>query len=385
MKIMHLCLASIYTDGFLYQENLLAKYHKKLNFDVEILTNCWMYDNNGQIVMTEDSNYVNEDGVSIIRLKPKFKHKFSDKFIRYNHLLDALTKSKPDILFIHNLQFLDIDIVIKYLKENKNVIAYLDNHADLTNSAKTWLSKNILHKIIWRFNAKRIKPYIKKFYGVLPTRVDFLIKMYKLPPEKCELLIMGADDEMVSNSLKNNSRQIIRKKYKIEEDDFLIVSGGKIDMAKKEIIEFAKAVKSVNNKKIKFLIFGSIVNELKSELDSICDDNIIFIGWLNNIDSYNVFASADLVVFPGRHSVYWEQVVAQGIPLLCRYLPGVNHIDIGGNVLFMSKNNFDEYKEILNKLITDNEFYNLMKKSANKKTKNNFLYSRIAKKSIEWE
>ncbi|MGM9834475.1 MAG: glycosyltransferase family 4 protein [Bacilli bacterium] len=385
MKIMHLCLASVYTEGFSYQENLLAKYHKKLNLEVEIVTNCWMYDENGKIVLANDNDYVNKDGVHVIRLKPKFNQNFSNKFIHYNNLSRVLKTSQPDILFIHNLQFIDIDIVVKYLKENKNVIAYLDNHADFTNSARSWLSKNILHKIIWRRKAQKIKPYIKKFYGVLPARVDFLVNVYKLPKEKCELLIMGADDEMIEDSLKLNYREKIRKKYGVHDDDFLIISGGKIDFAKKDIIELAKAVKNLNNNKIKLLIFGSIVDGLKDKLTSLFDDNIIYIGWLSSNDSYKYFSAADLVVFPGRHSVYWEQVVAQGIPLLCQHIIGVNHIDIGGNVLFANKNNIDEYKEILNKLVTDKEFYNGMKRNANKEEKDNFLYSKISKKSIEWE
>ena len=42
-----------------------------------------------------------------------------------------------------------------------------------------------------------INPYVNKFYGVLPARVDFLINEYKLPKNKVELLVMGADDDCI--------------------------------------------------------------------------------------------------------------------------------------------------------------------------------------------
>ena len=36
MKIVHICSASNYTQGFGYQDNLLTKYQQKLNFKYEI-------------------------------------------------------------------------------------------------------------------------------------------------------------------------------------------------------------------------------------------------------------------------------------------------------------------------------------------------------------
>lgn len=75
----------------------------------------------------------------------------------------------------------------------------MDNHSDFSNSARNWLSKNVLHKIVWRTMAKN-RTICKKFYGVLPARVDFLIDVYNLPKEKCELLVMGADDDLVKRT-----------------------------------------------------------------------------------------------------------------------------------------------------------------------------------------
>ena len=56
---------------------------------------------------------------------------------------------------------------------------------------------------------------------------------------------------------------------------------------------------------------------------------------IDDFQSYNLFSAADLVVFPGRHSVYWEQVVAIGTPMVVKYWDGTTHIDIGGNCMYL--------------------------------------------------
>ncbi len=44
MKIVHLCMAGPYTQGYSYQENILPKYHVKLGFDVTVLTSMQTMD-----------------------------------------------------------------------------------------------------------------------------------------------------------------------------------------------------------------------------------------------------------------------------------------------------------------------------------------------------
>jgi 1,2-diacylglycerol 3-alpha-glucosyltransferase len=123
----------------------------------------------------------------------------------------VISSLNPDIIFTHGCQFLDIKHIARYAKLHPKVKVYVDNHSDFSNSARNFLSKNILHKIIWRYCANLIEPYTTKFYGVLPARVDFLKNIYKIPRDKVELLVMGADDEKVEEASKPNVRLQIRK------------------------------------------------------------------------------------------------------------------------------------------------------------------------------
>lgn len=384
MKILHICLANFYIDNYSYQENLLPKFHKQLGFDVEIIASLVSFDENGKPCFLEaGGSYVNEYNIPVTRLEFK-KSVLSRRFRQYIGTYEAIQKANPDIIFIHGCQFLDIKYVVKYLKQNPHVKVFVDNHADFSNSARNWLSKNILHKKIWKYCAHLINPYTDKFYGVLPARVEFLNKIYKLPEDKLELLLMGADDEKVLESQKKDYRKVIRKNYNISDDDFLIVTGGKIDNAKKQVLLLIKAIHLMKKKNIKLIVFGSVIKELKKELENLVDGvRVQYVGWINSEDSYKYFSASDLVVFPGRHSVFWEQVAGMGIPMLVKYWPGTTHVDVGGNCRFIYKDTVDEIREKIENIVQDKKLYDEMKLAAKKGMKN-FSYYNIAKQSINY-
>ncbi len=381
MKITHLCLACFFPDGYSYQENLLPKYHRLMGYDVDVIASLVTFDKTGKITQMEKVlPYVNENDCLVTRLDYKKPSLVYKKMKRFKGLYEALNKSNPDILFIHGCQFLDIDVVIKFIKRH-NVQVYVDNHADFSNSAKNWVSRRLLHGIVWKRCAKRIEPLVAKFYGVLPARVDFLKNVYGVSAEKCELLVMGADDALV---YATSQKEELEKKYNICKDDFLIVTGGKIDAFKTQTLLLMKAVSEITNPNVKLLIFGSVTNDLKEHFNQLLvADKVMYAGWIDSRESYAYFSMADLVVFPGRHSVFWEQVVAQGIPMIVKRWQGTSHVDIGGNIIYLDKDSKDEIKEKLEFLINDLTAYSKLDRVAKSSKRNQFLYSEIAKKAIE--
>mgnify|MGYP000026550398 FL=1 len=384
MRIVHLCLGSFFPDNYSYQENMLPKFHKQQGNHVEVIASLATFDENGKpTYMEHGGTYQNEYDIKVTRLEYRKPLKIYHRMKRYIGTYAALEAAKPEILFIHGCQFMDMDIVVRYLKKHKGIRVYVDNHADFSNSATNWLSKNILHKIFWRHTAQMVEPYTTKFYGVLPARVDFLKNLYKLPPEKCELLVMGADDDLVEAAEKPEVRKEIRSKYHIAEDDFLIMTGGKIDQFKTQTLLLMEAVQKIKNLKVKLIVFGSITTDLKEKVNALADgEKVQSIGWIQAKDSYQYFAAADLVVFPGRHSVFWEQVAAQGIPMLCKKWDGTTHVDVGGNVRFLEKDSADEIQVAIEELLNQPEKYQQMKRVAVEQGKKTFLYSDIAKRCI---
>lgn len=384
MKIVHLCLACFFPDGYSYQENMLPKYHNKLGYDVTVIASLQTFDSNGKVCFLDDpSEYINENNLPVIRLAYKQPLKVYRKLKRFVGTYEAIEKACPDILFIHGCQFMDMNVVVKYLKKHPNVTVYVDNHADFSNSAKNWMSFTFLHKILWKHCAKIINPYTKKFYGVLPARVDFLKNVYNLPPEKIELLVMGADDDRVEAALEPEVRSEIRKKYGIAEDDFLIITGGKIDNFKKQILYLMEAVNKLQDAKVKLIVFGSVIPELKEKVEELVSPYTQYIGWVQSDQTDKYYAASDLVVFPGRHSVFWEQVAGLGKPMLCKAWDGTRHVDLGGNVIFLEKDSVEEIYGIIKSLTEDKDTYQMMKTVAEQEGKKVFSYSDIAKRSIE--
>lgn len=385
MKVVHLCLASFYPDGYSYQENLLPKFHKKLGYDVEVIASTQSFDAQGKVCFLNNAGmYRNEYDIEVTRLPYRLNNALGHKLKQYIGTYAAVEKARPDILFIHGCQFLDVLKLIKYFKVHPKVKVYVDNHADFSNSATNWFSKNILHRIIWRHCAQAINPFVCKFYGVLPVRVDFLKNQYNLPEGKCELLVMGADDDLVQRAEEPEVRIAIRKKYGFTEDDFVIVTGGKIDLYKKQTLLLMEAVLRIKNEKVKLLVFGSVVPELKDEMEKLIDGKrIVYIGWIQAEQSYEYFAAADLVVFPGRHSVFWEQVAGQGIPMLVKDWPGTHHVDLGGNVRFLTQDSADEIEKEIMSLVINPDRLMEMKRIALDKGMRYFSYKDIAKRSIE--
>lgn len=384
MKILHLCLGNYFADGHTYQENLLTKYHKRLGHDVEIIASTLTIGENG-LQRTKEGQYINENGLLVKRLG--FKYGVFGKILRiHKNLYKEISNFKPDVIFIHNPQFWDVRVVVKYLKKHPYVRVYVDNHADFYNSAKNWLSKNILHKIIWKRSVKILEPYVRKFYAISPGCLDFLNKMYDVPKEKIELLPLGADDDKVLIDFKTRKaiKEKIRKKYNISDKDFLIITGGKIDKTRIETLFLMKAITNLKEKYVKLIIFGSVSKSLKKQFDEyIKDERIKYIGWINSEEIHQLIIASDLAIFPGSQSVLWVHTVCAGVPAIFKYWEGMIPLDFGGNCLFLHKNTEDEIYELLRKILENPEFYQQMKKNAFEKKPKELLYSQIAKRSIE--
>lgn len=383
MKILHVCLACFYVDGYSYQENMLPKFHKKMGYEVEIIASTLSFDEHGNGCNIQPGAYINEYGIRVTRLP--YRRGIPDragKFLRiYDGFREALEKSAPDIIFIHGCQFCDIRVIARYAKKHR-VVIYADNHADFSNSATNWASKNILHRGLWKTCAQRIAPYTEKFYGVLPARVAFLTELYGLPKEKCGLLVMGADDELAERARTSGARKRIRGRYGIGEHDFLIVTGGKIDRWKTQTILLMQAVQRIRNPRVRLIVFGSAAPEMTERVQELADgDRIRYIGWIQSEETYNYFAAADLVVFPGRHSVLWEQAAGQGLPMLVRDWEGTRHIDLGGNVRFLTRDSAEEIREEIERLLADPEAYREMQKAAEKGIRE-FSYGAISRRAI---
>ena len=381
MKVVNVCLNGPYTEGFTYQENLLPKYQAALGNDVAIVAPTTSWDAEGSLVCMGEMDYVNQDGIRIVRIENDQSRDVGYKFKTYGKLAPLLNELEPEILFVHGCQFRDASTIARYLKRRPDVRLYVDNHCDYSNSARGFMSKHVLHGVVWRHYARRLLPYAQKFFGVLRARVDFLFENYGLPRDKCELLVMGADDDQVLRATSPDNVRQVRARLGVSQDGFLLVTGGKIDKYKKETLCLLDAMRKLPEG-VKLIVFGPVAPELAEEFEKKASHpSIVHIPWADYEESYDYIAAADLAVFPGRHSVYWEQAVGEGVPVLVKEWPGAKHVDCGGNALFLQSCSSDEIFCKIMALLDNPDDYRTMKHVA-RNCAGEFQYSRIARQSL---
>jgi hypothetical protein len=129
---------------------------------------------------------------------------------------------------------------------------------------------------------------------------------------------------------------------------------------------------------------GRVVDiDMEEALASLSSrSNIHNIGWVDSNKVYDYFLASDLVVFPGTHSVLWEQACACGLPGIFRDWAGMHHVDVGGNAIFLQKDGVDAIECILSDLCDCPEKIADMKRVAQTKGIPIFPYSRISKRAI---
>lgn len=385
MKIVHICLAAVYIEGFGYQENILPQCHRAMGFEVTVLTSDTVFDRNYTQKTREDKDYINQYGIHVITLSRSKRYGYYSKFRDYANLYNELQKEKPSIIFVHGGQFVALKDVIDYCKSNSHVRLYIDQHGDYYNMRLDRWQDRFAQYWIYGFWMRKAIPYVDKFWGVTPWRCQYLNEVYGIPKEKIGLLVMGGDDTCIHYDEKKQIRTHIRKILSLKESDFVLITGGKIDR-NKNINVLMRAVAELNRNNLKLIVFGQPDKEMQSLIKELSKDmHIINIGWLDSTKVYDYFLASDLVVFPGTHSVLWEQACACGIPGIFKDWVGMRHVDVGGNAIFINGDDKNEIKNVVSKILDSPKMYKTMREVAEKKAIPYFSYKEISKRAIEIE
>ena len=381
-KIVHICLSCFYVDNMGYQENILPKKHHQKGYEVEIITSQHTFNNDGKASTRPTGRYINENGIPVIVLPYKKKLGRLSGYLHYvSGLCQELMAFKPDIIFCHGLSFLSILDVKRYCNKNK-VTLYCDCHSDYYNTPTNRGKYKIINGLFWPIVARLVVKECKIAWGVTPARCDYLKSVYHYPESKVKLLVMGGDDDYIHLDKREEIKETICQKYNIKPSSFIISSGGKITRDKK-VLELIKSCTNLRSDVI-LLLFGSISNEIKEEFEQLIEkSNTVYAGWANQEEIYNYLVASDLVVFPGTHSVLWEQAVACGVPCVFMERDMMKHVDVGGNCVFLKKDDEETIHNTLLSILDDDATYQRMKDVAVNKGMSYFSYSSIAKRSIE--
>lgn len=387
MKILHCCLAAFYIDDFSYQENIFPRLHKEFGHDVEILASTETYIDRVRLGYTDPGLHVSRDGISVTRLPyvSWLPGKLVRKLRLYAGLKDHLERFKPDIVFLHDCQFLSITTIARYARRSGATV-YVDSHTDFINSGRNFVSRYILHGLIYRFCAKVIEKQARKFYPTLPLRAEFLSEVYGIDKNKIEVLPFGVDDRRIDLTKRDAVRGEMRETLKISQNALVFIAGGKIDRRKgiHSLIEaFCRLVDVGDLPNTYLILFGRPEQVLREQIKAASKHRSVrYVDWLDAKEIYRYLWAADVAIFPGTHSVLWEEAVGLGLPCVFRRWEGIEHVNIGGNCVFLDVVNTSVLEELMLDIAHNPSMVAKMKNVATTLGPKVFSYSEIAKRAI---
>ena len=309
MKIAHIGLASYFTEGMTYQDNMLTEQNVKDGHEVLYVANAAKYVG-GRIVETGYEDKMLSTGVRLVRMPyERFINRLgTEKLRRVKGLYKLLCDFEPDVILCHDLCYWSVLDVIRYRKEHINVKLYSDNHADYGNSGTNRLSLYVLNGMYYRALFQKALPYLEKVLCTSTERIDFAVEVYGCPREKTELYPLGGivygDDDYLE------MRSSCRKELGIADGKPLFIHSGKLD-AGKETAMLLDAFYSVGELDARLIIVGSVPEDMKQELLPRFerDKRVEYLGWKNADELTRYLCASDMYLQPGTVSATMENAM----------------------------------------------------------------------------
>ncbi len=380
MKICHICLCGYFSENYGYQDNLMVEENLKSGHDVSVITSQFKWGEKGKVIKENKSIRYYDDGLVIYRIPFIFKklHLINNKIRKYKNLFKTLNIIQPDIIFVHGLQFVDLQQVIKYKKKNRNVKLYGDNHASYHNSSQNFISKYLLHNTIYRYYIKKYQNYFKKIFNVTFDCEKYFIESYKVTENLHYLPLCG---KKVHHLDIENNRKKIRKELNIDDSTIVYIHAGKLEQDKKTI-ETMKIFEKYNNNN-KMIIVGSVKENIRSEFETIINKskNIIYIGWVTSDDLIKYLCASDIFVQLGSQSILFQQAISCSNMVILDKNINTEYLVSNNNGLTISNTN--QFGEIISKIETSKINIDFYKKNSLEFALNELNYESQSKEYIE--
>lgn len=364
MKIVHICSVA-YIDGWGYQDNLLPEYMMKAGHDVVVISSAnhfpsFLKEEEKQKIINNGTEYYYE-GVHIYRNRTELTS--SNYTFVWHGLSNVLNIEQPDVIYHHGINSSSMLCCWRYVRKHEKCRLFIDSHADHINESpnKIW---NLFIRILMKSCVRIVQNQVTKFYGVTPGRCEYLADVYGAPRSKIDLYPLGFDSYSI-NSI-TESKESLRKKYKINPDSFVVLSGGKMgeDKGTLSLIHAVNDVKKLN-KDVKLLLFGRFTDSQTDKLANSNDYTYIQ-GWCDRRKTLELIKLSDVACWPVHHTTLIEDAVGSGIPIVIRKTPNTSHL-IDGNGVFVIQGSEEELCESISHIIDNySEFETNAKTFCNK-------------------
>lgn len=331
MKIAHIGLASFYTEGMTYQDNLLSEQNAKDGHEVLYISNAAKYVD-GVVAETGYEDKM-DGGVRLVRLPYKrfFTRFATDKLRRVKGLYKLLEDFGPDVILSHGLQYWSVLDVIRYKKDHPAVKFYADTHADYYTTGTNWLSRKVLHGMFYRRLVQSALPFLEKYLFVSDECRRFSAELYGVPEDRMEFYPLGGTILPGADYQATRARR--RAELGVGEDTPLLVHAGKLEPMKRTDA-LLRAFAAVPELDAKLAVIGSIPEENKAELTRLmkADSRVVYLGWRTGAELEEYLCACDLYCQPGKGSAIVENAVCRNCPVLLYPHPDYVKDYGGGNI-----------------------------------------------------
>lgn len=382
MKIIH--VEDFFHPDAGYQINVLTKYQSLQKNEVIIITSEIEKIPNSltdffgrENIKEKDENFERENRVKIIRL-PIHKYISGRSLYKYG-IKRCIDNLKPDILYIHGeASIVGLQYMGRYRKLPYPII--FDSHM------LEMASKNKFSKLFQVFYRRIFAPIIKKEnIKVIRTQDDDYVEgCLGIPLSQAPFISHGTDTNLFKPD--ENIKESFRNRYRITDNDFVIVYTGKLDDSKggKFLAEtFSTKLLNKKNKNIVLIVVGNTSGEYGKEVEELfnkSENRILRFPTQKYVDLPPFYQAADLSVFPKQCSLSFYDAQACGLPVVSEdnniNFDRVQHHN-GFN--FIAGDIYDFRKKIINCIEMDDVEFKQITENAYNFVKENYSYEIIAK------
>mgnify|MGYP000583775744 CR=1 FL=1 len=322
MRIAHICLSCFYNDGMNYQENQLVRQHVADGHDVLVLASTEVYNDKGQLTYRDPGDYMGTDGARVIRLPYStwLPHKVMRKLRFHPGVYDQIKAFAPDAILFHGGCGAEIVTVARYVRDHPETIFYVDSHEDWTNSAKNFVSREILHRMFYGNRLRKALPQIDMVLCVTTDTMDFVEDLYRVSRDKLEFYPLGGYP--LEDADYHQRREAKRAELGIAPDMTLYAQTGKM-RPHKRLSETLRAFKASAGVTDRFAIGGVLLDETRDEVERLVaeDPRVVFLGWQSVEDLTDLLCAADIYLHPGRQSSTTQHSMCCRCALVLEDLP----------------------------------------------------------------
>jgi len=314
----------------------------------------------------------------------EFKFKFP-LAIPYSHKIDEILE-KMDIDIVHAQHPNLLGSAARRWAQKKNVPLIFTWHTLYDQYAH--FVPVIPHKLVAWLAIRNAKNYTNRCDQVIvPTQsIVKIIQDWGVKNKNIVAISTGVEADVYANA----SREIIRKKYEIKDDEILLVLVSRLTGEKN--IEFLfKCVMGIlqKNVKVKFLVAGE--GYLLPELQILVkkqklEKQIFFAGVVSKAEIKNYYAAGDIFVYASKsetQGMILTEAMFAGLPIVAVQATGACDIVVDGQTGFLVAENEAEFAQAVERLIENADLREKFSAEAKRLAREKYTAQVCAQKMLE--